>query len=90
MSAARTKRKGRAADREFLEALGRHMGYSVEEVATHEAVLLGLREEGLLTGPRHGWRFDPSRPLAEEEVAALAFAAYVAACLNEFGFEWEA
>jgi len=76
---------------EVLADVAAALGLPTDEVVVHEAVLSGLREEGLLAGTRNRWTFTPSRPLKEEEVHALAYAAAVAAGLEEEGLvvPWE-
>jgi len=64
-----------------------------EEVEIHEAILSGLREEGVLTGTRREWKFDPrGRGPSKAEAEALAYITILSMGLEAHGMEmkWEA
>lgn len=64
-----------------------------DEVAQHEAVLRGLREEGILSGTRLHWAFDGRvRSPVDAEIHALAYVTQLAHALDDAGYEmrWEA
>lgn len=63
------------------------MQMNTEDVRRLEAVLQGLREEGVLEGTRLHWRFTGARGLCSDEAEALVYVTHLAHALESLGYE---